>query len=195
MRKTVELVEAVIQFCVFVEARLKHEFNALRPADLSPQVQPVITTPGHGSFPSGHCTQSYAVAHVLSTLVGSQPARDVQFQRLAARVSMNRVVAGVHFPVDNLAGRLLGQTLGEYAVARCFPGGAGWLERKFDGKASALPLAETFDPFAPEQSLEAAVGVRAPYYKVAGAPTVAVAASDVLANMWAAAKTECDYLV
>jgi hypothetical protein len=38
--------------------------------------------------------------------------------RCAARVAINRIVAGVHTPVDTAAGTLLGVTLGNYLVAR-----------------------------------------------------------------------------
>ncbi len=37
----------------------------------------------------------------------------VQLLRQAARVAVNRQVAGVHFPVDSAAGALLGLTLGD----------------------------------------------------------------------------------
>lgn len=45
-----------------------------------------------------------------------------QFMRLAARIAINRTIAGVHFPVDSIAGSLLGLTLGQYFVARCIHG-------------------------------------------------------------------------
>ena len=41
---------------------------ASAPTRYSPQVQPVITTPGHGSLPSGHATQAFAVAQLLLDL-------------------------------------------------------------------------------------------------------------------------------
>ena len=63
-----------IQLAVGIEMRMKHELACWRPVQYSPHVQPMITTPGHGSLPSGHATQAYVVAHVLQTLLGLEPA-------------------------------------------------------------------------------------------------------------------------
>jgi hypothetical protein len=88
----------------------------------------MLTTPGHGTFPMGHATQAYAVAHVLKSLLKLNPAKPVharvieQLERQAARITTNRVIAGVHFPVDSMAGRMLGVALGEYFVGRCKAG-------------------------------------------------------------------------
>ena len=46
----------------------------------------------------------------------------LQLQRLAARIAVNRTVAGVHYPVDSACGRLLGTSLGEFLVARATGG-------------------------------------------------------------------------
>ena len=42
---------------------------------------------------------------------------DEKLARLAARISVNRVIAGVHFPVDLAAGLVLGLAVGRYFVA------------------------------------------------------------------------------
>lgn len=125
LRNTRELLDAVVQFAMFVEMRIKNDLAVWRPTDYSPQVQPMITTPGHGSMPCGHCTEGYAIKEVLQSLLGMNPATArhdglrTQFSRIVARMSMNRVIAGVHFPVDNMAGRLLGKAVGRYFAYRC----------------------------------------------------------------------------
>ncbi len=59
------------------------------------------------------------VAHLLTKLLPHGSRLAPQLQRLAARTSINRTVAGVHFPVDSAAGQALGQSLGEYFVGYC----------------------------------------------------------------------------
>jgi hypothetical protein len=53
---------------------------------------------------------------MLQTLSGAQvdDACGVQLTRTAFRIAINRVVAGVHFPVDLVAGLVLGLTLSRY---------------------------------------------------------------------------------
>jgi hypothetical protein len=63
--------------------------------------------------------------------------------RLASRVAINRTVAGVHFPVDSIAGCLLGLTLGEYFVARC-TGAPNYTPWNF-GVAAPFNPADDFD--------------------------------------------------
>lgn len=124
---TLELIAAALRLANFAEMRFKHALACRRPIEYSPQVQPMILTPGHGSLPSGHATEAFIVAYVLWKLVriqtnvdGSNKSTDwlEQLMRQAARVAINRTVAGVHFPVDSAAGQLLGLTLGEYFVCR-----------------------------------------------------------------------------
>jgi hypothetical protein len=89
----------------------------------------MIPTPGHGAWPSGHSTEAFITASVVQSLLdaaqpgkkkqpGNGEASHEQLQRLAARIAINRTVAGLHYPVDSAVGRLLGTALGEFFVAR-----------------------------------------------------------------------------
>ena len=42
---------------------IKHALACRRPIEYSPQVQPMILTPSHGSLPSGHSTKSFTDGH------------------------------------------------------------------------------------------------------------------------------------
>jgi hypothetical protein len=147
-RYTLELLGAGLRFAMLVVMRLKHEFNAPRPMELSALVQPVILTPGYTAFPSGHATEAYFAAELLAMLLaeadGAGGAYEVgpptsavglagnaairmrsQLLRLAYRIAENRVVAGLHYPVDSLAGQVLGITLARYFAARALGREAG----------------------------------------------------------------------
>ena len=132
---TQALTSLALSMTVDVEMRLKHAFCCPRPSVLSPQIQPMLQVPGHGSWPSGHATETFMVATVLQALL-QQANRtgnkyQEQLQRFAARVAVNRTVAGLHYPVDSAVGRLLGTALGEFFVARCRGGEVN--EWGFDG--------------------------------------------------------------
>ena len=192
-RRTFELINLVLQFCVYVEMRFKHALACWRPVEYNAQVQPMITTPGHGSFPSGHATQAHAVAHVLKALLNLDPNPSVrppkyatvveQLNRQAARIATNRVVAGVHFPVDSMAGRMLGVALGEYFVARCtkvltFSG------RKFLTAAINGTPGTDFNPFNVAQDLDR-VGQ---FYSQDAAGNIAE--SKLMPHVWGQARAE-----
>jgi membrane-associated phospholipid phosphatase len=120
--KTYELLNAALQLAIFVEMRFKHELGCWRPVNYSPEVQPHITTPGHGTLPMGHAAQAYMTASILWKLADTAGARTEirdMLMRHAFRMSFNRIVAGVHFPVDLPAGAALGMALGEYFIKRC----------------------------------------------------------------------------
>ncbi|WP_244503928.1 phosphatase PAP2 family protein [Variovorax sp. CF079] len=142
-RWTGELISLALAFASFVEMRFKHALSVPRPVAYSRKIQPIIPTPMHGSFPSGHATEAYMVAHVLESLVpsGWQASLRPQLQALAARTSINRTIAGVHFPVDSQAGQHLGQSLAEYFVCLCTrdarwsaspPVQGGWYARSYN---------------------------------------------------------------
>jgi hypothetical protein len=103
-RRTLELINMVLQFCVYVEMRFKQALGCYRPVEYNAEVQPMITTPGHGTFPMGHATQAYAVVQVLKTLLGPDPKKPGQkmvidqLRRQAARNRNQPRRGGIAFP-------------------------------------------------------------------------------------------------
>ncbi|MGY3439923.1 phosphatase PAP2 family protein [Marinovum sp. KMM 9879] len=111
---TLELLQAVLLPVIAVEKALKNAMACRRPHEYDAQIQPMITAPAHSSFPSGHATESFAIAEVLTLVSGSggdTSAYGAQMALQAARIAHNRVVAGVHFHVDNICGAALGKSL------------------------------------------------------------------------------------
>jgi hypothetical protein len=127
MPATMELIKVALMLASFVVQRFKHSLCVRRPHEYSPQIQPIIMTPGHGSYPSGHATQAFTIARLLLALQATAaanvpiPLLEQQLMAQAARIAINRTVAGVHFPVDSLVGQVLGMTLSNYFIARCGP--------------------------------------------------------------------------
>jgi hypothetical protein len=130
---------AALRLALFVHLRLKQGLACRRPLEYSPQIQPMVMTPAHGSLPSGHATEAFVAALVLWNVIRASgrlgyntPDWRTQLLRLAARIAINRTIAGVHFPVDSAAGAVLGLTLGQYFVNRC-SGAAGYRAWRFEG--------------------------------------------------------------
>jgi hypothetical protein len=135
-----------LQLAIFVEMRFKHELACWRPVNYSPDVQPMITTPGHGSLPMGHAAQAYMTAMILESLAdpnGQSPGLSAMLYQQAFRMSFNRIVAGVHFPVDLPPGAILGIALGQYFLRRCTrmnPSQAWALQVPHPGQPPGAPL-------------------------------------------------------
>jgi hypothetical protein len=183
---TSELLMLAQSFAVHAEMRLKHAFACPRPAQYSAQIQPMLTTPGHGSWPSGHSTEAFMTARVLQNLMNVTQLSeiDLQLQRLAARIAINRTVAGVHFPVDSAAGRLLGEALAGYFVYRC-QAQPSYKDRSFDGTlfkdgSNALD----FDYHAALQTTASTP------FNAEGASRTLTTQSDILKTLWDLAKDE-----
>jgi hypothetical protein len=188
-KKTLQLIDLAFGLAVHVEMRFKHMFAVIRPDELSPQIQPLIPTPGHGSWPSGHATEAFITATVIEALLDAASPRGrkngeachEQLQRLAARIATNRVVAGVHYPIDSAVGRLLGTALGEFLVARATSGKTH--ERGFDARDYVASDGSALD-FSLHQPLDHGHG-----YSRAGRPTPVVR-SPLMDWLWKEAVKE-----
>lgn len=180
---TAELLDLAMSLATHVEMRFKHAFACPRPVELSPQLQPMIPTPGHASWPSGHATEAYLACSLMQALMPHGAKYEEQLERLAARIAVNRTVAGLHYPVDSAVGRLLGTALSDFIVARCT--GAKLHERGFDGRKFHGAQGTVID-FDPRVSM---TDNQSGYYELlSGSATVA--ASPLLHFMWTKAAAE-----
>jgi acid phosphatase (class A) len=108
---TYQLIRVARRVGEVVVMCLKEEYGEARPSQVCPAIMPMIDPPVTPSFPAGHALQS----HLISTcLVAAQRLRDQtdMLVDLAKRIAENRVVAGLHYPLDNKAG--------ETAAGECF---------------------------------------------------------------------------
>lgn len=94
---------------------LKDHYNLVRPDDLAsmkgiPFRSDFLETAQSPSYPSGHTTQAFYLAHTLSE---DFPFLSSEFFKIANKVAESRIDRGVHFPSDNEGGRLLAKVLFE----------------------------------------------------------------------------------
>jgi membrane-associated phospholipid phosphatase len=69
----------------------------------------------NGSFPSGHATESFALARVIASEYPSKPVQIAAYA-VALAISASRVTARQHFPSDVLVGGTFGYLIGGYVV-------------------------------------------------------------------------------
>jgi hypothetical protein len=192
-RWTLELLAAAIRLAGHAEMRFKHALACRRPVELSPQIQPMVLTPMHGALPSGHSCEAFVAAYVLWRLIADPtPQRCGQLLRQAARIAINRQIAGVHYPVDSAAGQLLGLVLGEYFVARCT--GGEYQHRRFKGPAydTAANRGHDFDWRELANEADAKPPAAAPFFADVDKATT-VKKSPILEWLWKRAHREWVY--
>lgn len=89
---------------------IKRIVRRTRPHD--PRIRVGVATPSRLSFPSSHATSTTAALVSLSDLTGSRlPLLGVPL------MMVSRMVLGVHYPTDTLAGAVLGATTAKVITA------------------------------------------------------------------------------
>jgi undecaprenyl-diphosphatase len=94
--------------------QLKRAFRRKRPCALEPHCWADLLPPDQFSFPSGHTITAFAVAMSLGAFY---PEMLPGLLFCAASVGASRILLGMHFLSDVLAGAALGAILGTLAAA------------------------------------------------------------------------------
>lgn len=94
---------------IFVFKVLKKLSHRPRPCQLQPHCWAKVLPPDRFSFPSGHTMTAFAIALVVSYFY---PGLQWPLYFLAVSIGISRIVLGMHFLSDVLAGAVLGLALG-----------------------------------------------------------------------------------
>ena len=94
---------------IFVFKALKRLSRRPRPCQLQPHCWATILPPDQFSFPSGHTMTAFSIALVVSYFY---PTLQGPLYFLALSIGLSRIVLGMHFLSDVLAGAVLGSALG-----------------------------------------------------------------------------------
>jgi acid phosphatase (class A) len=87
-----------------LDALAKKPFLRQRPSQVDARIEPCVTTPPSTSYPSGSATQSLVWAELLAEVF---PAKREELLNRAERAAWGRVIGGVHYPSDLVAGQML----------------------------------------------------------------------------------------
>ena len=92
---------------------LKKRIGRRRPCAIEPVCWHTLLPPDQFSFPSGHTITAFAVATAIAHFY---PGLAVGLWVCAASVAASRVLLGMHFVTDVVAGAILGGTLARASV-------------------------------------------------------------------------------
>jgi undecaprenyl-diphosphatase len=94
---------------IFVFKALKKLSHRPRPCQFQPHCWAKVLPPDQFSFPSGHTMTAFSIALVVSYFY---PGLEGPLYFLAISIGVSRVVLGMHFLSDVLAGAVIGSALG-----------------------------------------------------------------------------------
>ncbi len=100
-------VSSVLSVLLFVG--LKRLTGRRRPCHIGPHCWATLLPPDQFSFPSGHTMTAFAVAIPLSLFY---PSLTIGLLFCALSIAMSRILLGMHFLSDVVAGALIGTGLG-----------------------------------------------------------------------------------
>ena len=92
---------------------LKSKYNRVRPYILDKRIKPLITKPEHPSYPSGHATQCYFIAYLMSN---KYPHNTKKYFYEADKIAINREYAGFHYESDTQFGKYIASVVSNYFI-------------------------------------------------------------------------------
>jgi len=93
--------------------KAKNLYERPRPYDSHPELEPCIPKETSFSYPSGHTALGRALARSLSEIY---PERAALFMKRSNEISENRIIGGVHYPTDVVAGKILGDEIADVII-------------------------------------------------------------------------------
>ena len=122
---TLALIDVCIGFAAHVVHRIKHSLGTARPVMFSPfTFQPIRPTPRFWCPAVRARDGGVRRVRAAEELIGCRDSADSAAKVLdayAERIATNHVVAGFHFPVDSMAGCMLGTCLIDYVQRLATP--------------------------------------------------------------------------
>jgi undecaprenyl-diphosphatase len=94
---------------ILLFSQLKRLTGRRRPCQIEPHCWATLLPPDQFSFPSGHTMTAFAVAIPLSLFY---PTLSIGLLFCALSIAMSRILLGMHFLSDVVAGALIGTGLG-----------------------------------------------------------------------------------
>ncbi|HWS89551.1 MAG TPA: phosphatase PAP2 family protein [Pyrinomonadaceae bacterium] len=107
---------AAVQFDAFIASQDgKFAYWYIRPHQLDTGISPLFAVPNFPTYPSNHATFSAARAEVLAHLF---PSRADFIRAVGREAGDSRIWAGIHFEMDNQAGKQLGKSVAGVFISR-----------------------------------------------------------------------------
>jgi membrane-associated phospholipid phosphatase len=107
---------AATQFDAFIASQDgKFTYWYLRPNQLDSGIFPLFPVPNFPSYPSNHSTFSASRAEILAYLF---PTRADTVRAIGKEAGDSRIWAGIHYPMDNVAGVNLGHAVAALFISR-----------------------------------------------------------------------------
>ena len=146
------LLHAAIDDAVMAASAAQQEVKRLRPSVVDPSIEAALPVPESPSFPSENAAAAAAAAGVLGYLF---PDRKEMFADRAEEAMRSRLLAGLEYPSDVDAGRVIGRKMADLAIARGKSDGSDrkWTgtvpqgRDKWQGSDPIAPMAGTWQPW------------------------------------------------